>query len=109
MSEGRLTVMERIHRLLRRLVASVNPESEDRQVDAGPAASVSRRRSQLSRYKRSADMSETNAELYARLKRNRFSNVLDTYHILEHGRARSSKAQSHEPDGGTGDVDGQGC
>ncbi len=101
MSEGRLTVMERIHRLLRRLVAAVNPEDDDRQVDTGPAASVSRRRSQLRRYKRNAGMNETSAELYARLKRNRFSNVLDTYHILEHGRAR--------PPADDDDVDGEGC
>lgn len=90
MNQSRLTVFERIWRLLGRLVYSVNPAPEERYVDDGPPSTVFRRRDQLSRYKRAGHMDETNAELYARLKRNRFSQVLDTYHILEHGKRREA-------------------
>ncbi|MFP4510190.1 MAG: hypothetical protein ACOC4I_01175 [Spirochaetota bacterium] len=90
MSKSRVSVFERIRQFLGRLVDSVNPTPDERYVDDGPPATVFRRRDQLSRYKRSGHVSETNAQLYARLKRGRFSHVLDTYHILEHGKPREA-------------------
>lgn len=88
MTEQRPTVVQRLVRLLGRLVNSVNPAENDRYTDDGPPAAVFRRRAQLDRYKRPRGGRESHAELYERLKRNRFTNVLDTYHILEHGHMR---------------------